>query len=97
MLVMITPRFINFKGKISFKEFDMCCKLGIQLVSVYVFNTGILELCDGLILTGSIINVNPRYYGGVDNGNPLDEYKLDRRLLNYFVLNSKSVLGICGG
>lgn len=54
-------------------------------------------MCNGLILTGSTINVNPRYYGWVDNGNPLDEYKLDRRLLNYFVLNSKSVLGICGG
>lgn len=53
--------------------------------------------CDGLILPGSAMNINPKYYGGEDQPPQRDEYDLDMRLIDYFVRSNKPIFGICGG
>lgn len=60
----------------------------------------VCDICDGLIVTGTANNINPKYY----NEEPLegeeyivDEYTLDREAINIFAKHKKPILGICGG
>lgn len=60
----------------------------------------ICDICDGLIVTGTANNINPKYY----NEEPIkgeeyniDEYIIDREAINIFAKNQKPILGICGG
>lgn len=83
-----------------FKEiFD---ELDILLLPVISENNleKVCELCDGLIVTGSCIDINPKYY----NEKPIpskiydiDEFRLDKKAINLFANNNKPILGICGG
>ena len=84
----------------SFREiFD---ELGILLIPV-ISNKNLGEicaLCDGLVLTGGINDVNPKYY----NEEPIkgkeykyDEYPLIENIVNLFVNANKPILGICAG
>ncbi len=84
----------------SFREiFD---ELGILLIPV-ISNKNLDEICamcDGLVLTGGINDVNPKYY----NEKPIkekeykyDEYPLIKNIVNLFVNAHKPILGICAG
>ena len=57
------------------------------------------EICDGLIVPGSGTNIDPTYYGGTafDPQSPVDEYRLDSKLIDAFVKAGKPIFGICGG
>lgn len=60
----------------------------------------VANLCDGLILPGSFIGVDPKYYHDVPfpgKEYPYDEYILDKQILDLFVKAKKPILGICGG
>lgn len=60
----------------------------------------VCSICDGLIVTGSCIDIPPHYY----NENPIeekkydiDEFKLDKAAIELFSKANKPILGICGG
>lgn len=60
----------------------------------------VCEICDGLIVTGSCIDIPPHYY----NEKPIrgknykfDEFKLDKDAIELFSNTNKPILGICGG
>ena len=60
----------------------------------------VCEICDGLIVTGSCIDIPPKYYNEEpikDKIYDIDEFKLDKKLINIFAKNNKPILGICGG
>jgi len=61
----------------------------------------IIEKCDGLVVTGSCIDVNPKYYNQEvsekTNLGSYDEYLLDSKLIEKFSSAKKPILGICGG
>ncbi|MCQ2547919.1 MAG: gamma-glutamyl-gamma-aminobutyrate hydrolase family protein [Clostridia bacterium] len=55
---------------------------------------------DGLVLTGSCIDVPPRYYGeeGINGWTyPLDEFQFDKKLIELFEEQGKPILGVCAG
>lgn len=76
-------------------------KLNIELLPVLNYKSlkFISSQSDGLIITGSNIDVNPEYYGEAekypDYTAPIDEYSLDRFTIQHF--QNKPILGICGG
>ena len=79
----------------------MADKYGIGLVAV-MSNDSIEETCrdcDGLIIPGSTMDIDPAYYGepSEDFSQPVDEYALDKRLIDYFLAKGKPILGICAG
>ncbi len=60
----------------------------------------VCDICDGLIVTGTANNINPKYY----NEKPIegekyciDEYIIDREAIRIFANRKKPILGICGG
>lgn len=58
------------------------------------------SMCDALILPGSAIGVDPKYYNDVPfpgKEYKYDEYKLDKQVIDLFTKNKKPILGICGG
>lgn len=60
----------------------------------------ISELCDFLILPGSAVGVDPKYYNDVpfpQKEYKYDEYVLDKKVIDLFINKNKSILGICGG
>ena len=60
----------------------------------------IVNYCDGLVVTGSTNNVNPRYYGEkpVDGINyNYDDFPLVRDIVNKFAAVNKPIIGICAG
>lgn len=60
----------------------------------------VCDICDGLIVTGSCIDIPPRYYNEEPIKNKIydiDEFKLDKKIINIFANNNKPILGICGG
>jgi len=60
----------------------------------------VCELCDGLIVTGSCMDINPIYYNekAIEGKNyDVDEFKLDKKLIELFSSKNKPILGICGG
>lgn len=60
----------------------------------------IANMCDALILPGSAVGVDPKYYNDVPfpgKKYKYDEYKLDKKIIDLFVNSRKPILGICGG
>ena len=60
----------------------------------------IAGICDGLILSGTLNDIHPSYYG--EEPAPglkyeIDEYAGDRSLILAFSAENKPILGICGG
>lgn len=84
----------------SFKNiFDILDVLLIPVISEKNLDE-IARLCDGLVLPGSSIGVDPKYYHDVPfpgKEYPYDEYLLDKQLLDAFMKEKKPILGICGG
>lgn len=79
----------------------MADKYGIGLVAV-MSDDNIEEVCrdcDGLIIPGSTTGINPAYYGkpSADFNEPVDEYALDKRLIDFFLEKERPILGICAG
>lgn len=85
---------------ISYREiFD---KLGVLIIPVMSENNleEVVNICDGLILPGSAVGVDPKYYNDVPFPGKVykyDEYKLDKKVIDLFVRERKPILGICGG
>lgn len=58
----------------------------------------VVNICDGLIVTGSANDVHPKYYGE----EPIKEYKFDeyglvKNIVKLFYNANKPILGICAG
>ncbi len=79
----------------------MADKYGVGLAAV-MSDSEIEETCrncDGLIIPGSTSDINPAYYGqpSDDFSQPVDEYALDKKLIDFFIEKKKPILGICAG
>lgn len=64
------------------------------------FAEEICEMCDGLLVTGSVHDVHPKYYQEqVLSGKEYkyDEFPMVRRAVELFSKNNKPILGICAG
>lgn len=57
------------------------------------------EICDGFILPGSSINIDPSYWGEAPFDPPeiMDEYAFDKKMIDAFLAAGKPIFGICGG
>ena len=81
------------------KIFD---ELGVLIIPIVSENNldEIANICDALILPGSAIGVDPKYYNDIPfpgKKYKYDEYKLDKKIIDLFVKYNKPILGICGG
>lgn len=56
-------------------------------------------LCDGLIITGSDIDVDPSYFDSKlpFSSEDFDEYHYNQKIITHFVDAGKPILGICSG
>lgn len=60
----------------------------------------VCNICDGLIVPGSSIDVHPHYYNEepiLGKNYTIDEFKLDKAAIELFANANKPILGICGG
>ena len=110
MKVAIICRMENYKDDYPFniryildeaykKIFD---ELGVLIIPIVSENNldEIANICDALILPGSAIGVDPKYYNDIPfpgKKYKYDEYKLDKKIIDLFVKYNKPILGICGG
>lgn len=112
MILAITQRYEQIEEK-HFKENfylskdykDIFEQLGVLLLPV-ASTTGlekVTEICDGLIVTGRAIDINPKYYGeeAIKETNLSEDYngedELDIMLIKSFHKANKPILGICAG
>ena len=76
-------------------------KLGVGVLAIMSEEAidGTVKLCDGFLLPGSSNNIDPAYWGGepLDPPAAVDEYALDRKIIDAFVKAGKPIFGICGG
>ena len=110
MILAIIERYENVKEETPFNErfylnkyfkniFDELNILLFPIMSECNLEK-VSEVCDGLIITGSNIDIDPRYYNEKSNTKSnliVDEYILDSKIINKFVEKKKPILGICGG
>ncbi|MFI3260650.1 MAG: gamma-glutamyl-gamma-aminobutyrate hydrolase family protein [bacterium] len=107
MYIAITLRYEEMdKRKLfiinkKFKEiFD---KYNVTLIPIFqeINLEKIVDMCQGLILTGSPIHINPGLYNEQDNKfydkDYIGEDSLDYKLINLFYSKNKPILGICRG
>lgn len=110
MILAIVGRWENFKGQEPFHQRyyltqffkDIFEKLDIVLFPIMSAQKieEISALCDGLIVTGSAIDIRPEYYGeeNLQKGNfEVDEYQEVSKMIAHFAKQQKPILGICGG
>lgn len=73
--------------------------VGMTVIATETDFEKICAQCDGLIVPGSPINIEPTYYGGapLDPPNEVDEYALDSKVIAAFAKQNKPIFGICGG
>lgn len=60
----------------------------------------VVSICDGLVVTGSPNDIDPKYYGEeLIDGKKLkfDEYPFVKKVVETFTKNNKPILGICAG
>lgn len=84
----------NFKS--IFDELDV---LLFPVVSTKNLDA-VCSMCDGLIVTGTNIDIPPHYYGAEPlpgKNYDIDEYQLDQAAIKLFADAKKPILGICGG
>lgn len=77
-------------------------ELGILLIPVLSEKNlnEIVNICDGLVVTGSANDVHPKYYGESpisDKKSDFDEYGLVKHIVELFSNANKPILGICAG
>ncbi len=113
MILAITLRYDFYENDKHFKERfylskcfkDIFEKLNILLLPV-VSTTELkklVKICDGLLVTGRAIDINPKYYNEetTNETNLSDTYnsedELDFTLIKAFHKANKPILGICAG
>ena len=112
MILAITERYEKFNNEKFFKENfylnkyfkDIFEELNVLLFPV-ASNTQletVVDICDGLVVTGRSIDVNPKYYDQETiEATNLGDYKLedelDFSLIKLFHKVNKPILGICAG
>lgn len=110
MKVAIICKMENYKDDYPFniryildeaykKIFD---ELGVLIIPRISENNldEIANICNALILPGSAIGVDPKYYNDIPfpgKKYKYDEYKLEKKVIDLFVKYNKPILGICGG
>lgn len=112
MILAITERYEKFDDEKYFKENfylnkyfkDIFEELDVLLfpVSSNTQLETVVNICDGLLVTGRSIDVNPKYYGeeAIEATNLKDynlEDELDFSLIKSFHKVNKPILGICAG
>lgn len=110
MRIAIVGRLKNYEDEVPFGKryyissyfVDIFNELGILFIPVVSEKNldQIYDICDGLIVTGSINDVHPKYY----NDEPLknkkflfDEFPLVSNIVKLFAKGNKPILGICAG
>lgn len=109
MIIAVIERYgvIGNSKEVFFyrKEFkDIFEKLGVLLfpISSLTQIDNVVNICDGLIITGGVIDINPKWY----NEKPLNEYEnvvydkddeIDFNFIEKFSEVNKPILGICRG
>lgn len=110
MILAIIERVENIKEESPFNNryylteyykniFDELNILLFPIVSIKNLKK-VCDLCDGLIITGSCINIPPHYYNEkpiIGEKYNIDEFKLDKEAIKLFSNSNKPILGICGG
>ena len=76
--------------------------LGVLLIPVVSLNQieEIVNICDGLVVTGSINDVHPKYYNDIpipDKKYLYDDFPFVRECVRLFSEKEKPILGICAG
>lgn len=73
--------------------------VGMTVIATETDFEKVCEMCDGLIIPGSPINIDPTFYGGApfDPQNEVEEYLLDSKVIGAFDRMKKPMFGICGG
>ena len=106
MIIAITERYgLSEKGSEKYyidKEFkDIFEKLNILLfpVSSLTNITEVINICDGLLVTGSVIDINPKNYSEQSISEIHEKTEeidtLDFTLIKAFNKANKPILGIC--
>lgn len=94
---------IVFKRYYSSAEFkDISTKTGITFIPVLNEDTidDIISICDGLLVPGSVIDIDPAHYGQeslYSNLSSFDVFKMDNACIDAFRKADKKILGICAG
>lgn len=110
MILAIIERIENIKEEFPFNNryyltehykniFDELNILLFPIVSIQNLET-VCKICDGLIITGTSINIPPHYYNEEPIANEkydIDEFQLDKMAIKLFSDANKPILGICGG
>lgn len=112
MILAVTQRYEKYDEEIYWKEnfylnkyfkdiFEQLNVLLFPVVSTTKLET-VVDICDGLVVTGRSIDVNPKYYGeeAIEQTNLKDydlEDELDFSLIKSFHKSNKPILGICAG
>lgn len=112
MILAITQRYEKFDNEKYFKETfcinknfkDIFEELNVLLFPVLsnIQLETLVDICDGLVVTGRNIDINPKYYGEqaieeTNLGNYNLEDELDFSLIKSFHKLNKPILGICAG
>lgn len=113
MILAITQRYLKDDRENKFKERfvlnkyfkDIFEELNVLLfpVASTIQLEKVIDICDGLLVTGRTIDINPKYYGEecLDktylSSNYDNEDNLDFTLINSFHKANKPILGICAG
>ena len=73
--------------------------IGMTVIATEADYEKVCACCDGLIIPGSPIDIDPTYYGAdpFDPPNEVDEYALDSKVIAEFDKMRKPMFGICGG
>lgn len=112
MILAITQRYEKWDNERYFKEgfyLNKYFKDIFEELNVLLFPVAsdtqletVVDICDGLVVTGRSIDVNPKYYGEEATGaRNLEDYdwedELDFSLIKSFYKANKPILGICAG
>lgn len=109
MTIATILRYVVVEGREPFHEryylsnhfIQMAERFGVTLLPLTA--TSHLQvartLCEGLLVPGSAINIDPSYYGEEPFSvpQPVDEYAFDRKVIEVFYQKRKPILGVCGG
>ncbi len=112
MILAITERYEKFDNEKYFKEnfyLNKCFKDIFEKLNVLLFPVSsdtqleiVVDICDGLVVTGRRIDINPKYYGeeaieATNFGDYNLKDELDFSLIKSFHKANKPILGICAG
>lgn len=87
----LTEHFKNIFDELEILLFPIVSEKNLEKVC---------KMCDGLVVTGSCIDIPPYYYNEkpIQGKNyDIDEFKLDKNAIELFSNANKPILGICGG